>query len=75
VKQLARSENRPVARGGTARLWVDAGGLVIKHEISIRLRGRRGNAEVDGTATRSVAIDGTGSTRLEVREGIRKAPN
>ena len=73
ARVLARSEHRAVARGGTVRLWVDAGGHVTKYEIRIRLQGRLGDAEVDGTATRSVTLSGRGSTRVEVPAGARKA--
>jgi hypothetical protein len=73
ARVLARSEHRAVARGGTVRLWVDAGGHVTKYEIRIRLQGRLGDAEVDGTATRSVTLSGRGSTRVEVPAAARKA--
>ena len=42
---MARSEDRPVARGGSARVWVGGDGLVTRYEITIRVRGVLGNAE------------------------------
>jgi hypothetical protein len=73
VKALARSEHRSVARGGTARVTVGADGLIARYEIAVTLKGRLGNAEVDGTATRSVTLGMAGSARVEVPEGAKKA--
>jgi len=53
VKNLVRSKAAGVAQGGR-ELWTDAAGQPVKYEITIRLKGKRGNAEVDGSTTRTV---------------------
>jgi hypothetical protein len=66
VKKLAPTEAAGVARSGTAQLWVNAQGQVVKYTITLKLKGRRGNAEVDGTTTKTVTLKGIGSTKVEV---------
>jgi hypothetical protein len=73
VEKLARSEHAGVARGGAARVWADAKGLPTKYEIVIRLQGRIGNAEIDGSSTRTVNLRAVGKTRVEVPEAATKA--
>jgi hypothetical protein len=73
AKMLARTEDRDLARGGNAKLWLDKDGKLTKYEISIRIQGRRGNADVDGTTTRTVAISAVGTTKIELPAGAKKA--
>ncbi len=73
AKQLARSEDRDLARGGTAKLWLNTDGRLVKYEIAIRVQGVRGNAEVDGVITRIVTIADLGKVKVEVPAGARKA--
>lgn len=73
ARQLARSEDRDLARGGTARLWLDANGRLAGYEIAIVVRGRRGNADVDGVMTRTVTLADVGTARIEVPAAARKA--
>jgi hypothetical protein len=73
VKRFVRPEHRGVAKGGTARFWVGRGGTLTRYEVTIRVRGRMGDAEVDGTVTKTVAIKGAGSTKVEVPAGAKKA--
>jgi hypothetical protein len=70
---LARSEYRSVARGGTAHVWVNADGQVAKYTITIRVQGRIGNAEVDGTVVKTVTLSGIGTTEVTVPDAARKA--
>src|SRR6266851_935642 len=49
AKKLAPTESQGVAKGGQAKIWVDKEGAVVKYTINIRLQGRQGNAEVNGT--------------------------
>lgn len=72
AKALARSENRPVAQGGKAQVWLDAKGQVVRYQITIRLLGRLGDAEVDGTATKAVAVSRVGTTKVEVPAEAKK---
>jgi hypothetical protein len=73
ARRLARSEYRDVARGGAARVWVDGAGRPVRYEVTIVLRGRLGDAEVDGSVTRTVKAQGFGATEVEVPEAARKA--
>lgn len=72
AKKLARTEDRDLARGGTAKLWL-VDGRLVKYEIATRVQGRRGNAEVDGIMTRIVTIGDVGMVKVEVPEGAKKA--
>jgi hypothetical protein len=72
VKKLAPSEFRSVAQSGQAKVWVDDG-RVAKYTISLRLQGKLGNAEVDGTSVRTVTLSDPDATKLEVPAEARKA--
>jgi hypothetical protein len=71
VKRLAPTEFRPAARSGQARVWV-AGGQVTKYAVTLRLEGRLGNAEIDGTAQRTVTLSDAGRTAFAVPAEARK---
>jgi len=73
ARQLAPTAQQSVARGGTARLCINSDGKLVKYTLAIRLEGRLGNADVDGTAPRTVTLSGVGSTRVEVPVAARKA--
>jgi hypothetical protein len=72
AKALAKSEDREVARGGTAKLWLDDKGRPARYEITIRLKGRRGNAEVDGEAMKAVTLKELGAAKVEVPDAVKK---
>jgi hypothetical protein len=72
AKKLGRPNFREIARGGTARVWVD-GGNVAKYTITIHVRGRLGNAEVDGMPTRTVTLTGLNGTKVEIPDSAKKA--
>ena len=72
ARALAKPADREVARGGTAKLWVDGQGRLTRYEITVRLKGRRGNADVDGEATRRVTIKDVGGTKVAVPDEVRK---
>jgi hypothetical protein len=73
ARQLARTEDRDLARDGSAKLWFDSQGRLEKYEIAIRVQGRRGNAEVDGVVTHTVTLSALGMTKVEVPPGAKKA--
>jgi hypothetical protein len=73
VKKLARPNFTNVARSGTAKVWVNGDGVVTKYTIAIEVRGRIGNAEIEGTPTRTITISGLDKTKVEVPEAARKA--
>lgn len=68
----ARPEHRGVAQGGSARFWVE-GGRLVKYTVTIKLQGRIGGADVDGTAVKTVTVSGVGTTEVAVPEAARKA--
>jgi hypothetical protein len=72
ARELARSEDRDVARGGVARLWI-ANGKVTKYQIAITLQGRRGNADVNGVAETTVTLRHYVGTSYAVPEEATKA--
>ncbi len=73
AKKLVRPSLREVARGGTAKLWVNGDGVVTKYTITVPVRGRLGNAEIDGTTTRTMTLGGLDKTKVEVPEAAKKA--
>jgi hypothetical protein len=73
VKKLVPTEFRQVARSGTAKVWVNSGGMVVKYTVAITVKGRLGNAEVEGMPTRTVMIRDGGKTKVEVPEAAKKA--
>lgn len=72
VQKFAPTEFRTVARWGHVTVAVDREGQVTGYSIAIRVSGRLGNAEVEGTPTRTVVLSGHGKTRVEVPEAARK---
>jgi hypothetical protein len=72
ARALAKRADRELARDGTARVWLDGEGRLARYEVTIRLKGRRGNAEVDGEATRTVTIKDVDATRVDVPDEVRK---
>jgi hypothetical protein len=72
ARLLAKTEDRDVARRGTVRLWVDDKGRLERYEIVIRLRGKRGNAEVDGESSRTVTLKDIGATKVDVPDEAKK---
>ena len=73
ARQLARTEHRGVVQGGTARFWLSADGKLVKYSVSLRLQGRLGSADVNGTAVKTIALDKVGATKVEVPQEARKA--
>jgi hypothetical protein len=75
AKKLARTEDADLARGGSAKLWLDKKGGLVKYTINIRVQGKRGNADVDGVMTRTVTIADVGTAKVEIPAGAKKALN
>jgi hypothetical protein len=72
ARDLARGEDRDLARGGTARLWLDGNGRLTRYKLAIQVRGRRGNADVDGTTTKTITVRDVGMATVEVPADARK---
>lgn len=75
ARKLARTEEADLARGGSAKLWFDKNGSLAKYTITIRVQGKRGNAEVDGVMTRTVTIGDIGTVKIALPAGAKKALN
>jgi hypothetical protein len=73
VAKLVKTELRGVARSGTARVWVDAKGRLVKYQVAIKVQGRLGNAEIDGETTKTVTLSDVGATKVEVPMEAKKA--
>jgi hypothetical protein len=73
AKKLAPTESQSVARGAVATLWVDKDGAVVKYTLTIRLQGRLGNLEVDGTTEKTVTLSEMGKAKIELPAGAKKA--
>jgi len=73
ARSLARPEHRGVAQGGSARFWVGDGGKLLKYTLTIKLQGRIGGADVDGSVVKTVTLSGVGATEVKVAEAARKA--
>lgn len=73
ARALARPEHKGVARSGSARFWVDKDGALLKYALDIRVQGRLGGADIDGTDSKTVTLSGAGSSKVEVPEAARKA--
>jgi hypothetical protein len=73
ARKLAPTEFQDVARSGNARVWVNEDGAVVRYALSIRVQGKRGNAEVDGTVEKTVKLGDIGTAKVEVPEGAKKA--
>jgi hypothetical protein len=73
ARSLVGTEHRAVARGGTARFWVNGDGSLVKYTVDLRVQGRLGGAEIDGNVVRTVTLTGAGDTKVEVPEAARKA--
>jgi hypothetical protein len=72
ARALSKPSDREVARGGTAKLWLDDKGRLVRYETTIRLKGRLGNAEVDGEATKTVSIKDVAATKVDVPDEVKK---
>ena len=73
ARKLARTEDADLARGGSAKLWLDKNGRLVKYMINIRVQGKRGNADVDGVMTHTVTIADVGTAKIQLPAGAKKA--
>jgi hypothetical protein len=73
AQALTPAALRSVTRGGRAKVWVGADGLVHRYALTLRTQGRLGNADIDGEVVRTVTLDERGTARVRVPEEARKA--
>lgn len=73
VQALVRTEHKGVAKAGKIFIELNKNGDLVQYGVEIRLQGRIGNAEIDGTSSRRVTLTGVGATKVEVPEAASKA--
>jgi hypothetical protein len=73
AKKLAPTEFQRVAKSGTTTLWVNGDGELVKYAVRIRLQGKLGNAEIDGTAEKTVKLGDRGKAKVEPPDEATKA--
>lgn len=73
ARRLAPVEQQRLARGGTATFHLGPDGMLTMYQLAIRVQGRLGNAEVDGSQERTVVLHGVGTTKVDVPAAARKA--
>lgn len=71
-RKLAPSDVREITQGGTAQVWTEKG-RIVKYRYALQVKGRLGNADVDGTRTKTVELKGLGTTKVEVPAAAQKA--
>jgi hypothetical protein len=72
LKKWAPTEVRGVAREGAVKVET-ANGAVVGYTVTLRLKGRLGNADVDGVSTRTVELRDVGSAKVSVPKEASKA--
>jgi hypothetical protein len=72
AKKLAPTENQGVAKGGAATLWLNGDGELVKYAVRIRLQGKQGNVEVNGTVEKTVKLSDLGKAKVELPEAAKK---
>jgi hypothetical protein len=72
VKRLAPTEYAGVARTGKAKIWVNNKGQVVKYAVTLKLKGRLGNAEIDGSTTWTVALSDLSKATVNVPDEVQK---
>ncbi len=58
---------------GTARVWVNKDGVLVKYEIAVKAKGTVRQKDVEQSLTRTVQLSEVGSTKVEVPEAAAKA--
>jgi hypothetical protein len=73
ARRLVPKSLEQVAQKGQAKIWVGADGQVHKYSLTIPVRGRSGNAEINGKVTRSVLLSERGTAKINLPEEAKKA--
>jgi hypothetical protein len=71
-RKLLLPADQNLAKRGTITLKVDDGKL-LQYDIAIDIEGKRGNADVKGTVSRTVKLSDIGKTKVEAPDAARKA--
>jgi hypothetical protein len=72
ARKLAPADVREITQGGSAQVWIDKG-RIVKYRYTLQVKGRLGNAEANGTRTKTVELKGLGKTKVEVPAAAQKA--
>ena len=60
---------------GTAKVWIDAQGLIVRYEISAHMKGETKKGPLEMDLTRTVQITEAGAIKVEVPEAAAKLLN
>lgn len=66
---------RTATYSGTAKVWVNDKGLVVRYEVTSLMKGSTNKGDVEMTITRTVEITAAGETKVEVPEAAAKLLN
>ena len=58
---------------GSAKVWVDKDGTLVKYEVAVKAKGTVKDREVELSVTKTVTITDAGATKVEVPEGAARA--
>jgi hypothetical protein len=73
VSAGGKAEGKTAATySGTAKVWVNAAGAIVRIEITSHMKGETKKGPVESDITRTVEITDVGSTKVEVPEGAAK---
>lgn len=70
-RMLRRAEDAEIS--GKAKIWVNAGGQVVKYEFTTDIKGTFRDREVDIATTKTVELTAIGETKVEIPEEAKKA--
>lgn len=72
AQSFAGKASKKMTTTGSAKVWVNADGAIVKYEITIRIQGEGNKGPVDQTLTKTVEISEVGKTTLEIPEDVKK---
>jgi hypothetical protein len=58
---------------GTAKVWINAQGMIVRFEASIDVKGDSAKGEINQHVTKVIEITEIGSTKIELPEAAKKA--
>lgn len=62
-----------LTHSGTAKVWVNKDGVIVKYEIAVKAKGTVREKEVEQSLTRTVTLSEVGTAKVEVPEAAAKA--
>jgi hypothetical protein len=72
AKRFAGRGRGKMSFSGSAKIWVNAEGVIVKYEIVTQVKGENDRGPVDLTTTRTVELVEIGTTKVEVPDDVKK---